>query len=248
MRRWPRSALANGSSTTGDMPQNGAFIEDRKAFSRRNLSTRASDKPRRRSMPTPQRPCYGSPAEMRRERPRLGSATVDPRVPAGSLTPHVSVSTSVRAHVSAAARVRLHSCSRSGPGSRPSGAAPSTRTCAGMPGLRSWLSTTSVPELPAITHASLDLCSAPSRRGASLRPHEWYAAAALTAPPRRSRPGSYAMAGVKCRRCECGARSGQLGSGSGGAPTNRRNTLPIERPHAVIRRSHVRSPRSTFAA
>ncbi len=41
-------------------------------------------------------------AEMRRERPRLWRANTHPLVPAGSLTPHWSVSATKRAHLQAA--------------------------------------------------------------------------------------------------------------------------------------------------
>ena len=50
---------------------------------------------------------------------------------------------------------------------------------------------------PAITRSSLDLCSAPSRLVASLRPRDRERLSALTAPARRSPIGNCVMAGLR---------------------------------------------------
>lgn len=67
------------------------------------------------------------------------------------------------------------------------------RSC-GKDVLGRWPGDSTQPGPPAITHSSLDLCSAPSRRVASLCPPEMCAAAALTAPARRWCLGSCVMA------------------------------------------------------
>ena len=90
---------------------------------------------------------------------------------------------------------------------------------------------------PAITHSSFVLCSARSRRVASLRPHEMCAAAALTAPARRSCPGSCVMADDERVPAVNGTHLNTFRPGG-----------KVEALHAVICRSHIRSPRSTCTA
>ena len=111
-----------------------------------------------------------------------------------------------------------------------------TRSCGkDVPGR--WPGASAKPGPPAITRSSLDLCSAPSRRVASLRPHEMYAAAALTAPARRLCPGSCVMADREWLRAASRIH-----------PKTFRPDRKVELLHALICRSHIRSPRSTCTA
>ena len=151
--------------------------------------------PGRRSMPPscwcPDRRQYRKPW---RERPRLAPCISSRACPEGSLTPWQSVPMSLSSEASTVVSGRRRRCRRCCGKFRSGCSARSWRVCVGKTGPRARSEDAHPPHPPALTRSWLPLFSAPSRRVASLRPPESTAASALTAPARRSCPGSYVMA------------------------------------------------------